>query len=350
MQVASINIFNLFGGQNPFLPLKNEKKADVSFGRYGMDGGKVQRFFDGFPCPCCGIPMLSFKKIKQPLNMPDTTPAEQIIPILEKYKNNMHPVEREVFDIMKSLAKDYPKKNLRELLDTQRENYLEILHFEQLDILRRLRFMSQFLLPEEEVALAKTLNETEQILNDKTSNEQFKRRIFVGKVKYTAENFKDKGVVKRIFKIAEEMPKASNNTAAFIVKYTEKKPATGKERTSSDIVWGLLFPSIGTIEHIRPRTKRVRHGGGKDKMSNFILECARDNNDRSCMPLYVFAKQHPDYYGGHLQLFINLAAEKIKKQGATDFVRYPQQVIKTLRKESKGRINAHIPKIDIKNA
>ena len=191
---------------------------------------------------------------------------------------------------------------------------------------------------------------TEEILNDKTSSEQFKRRIFVGKVKYAAEHFKEKGVVKHIFEIAEEMPKASNNTAAFIVKHTEKKPATGQERTSSDIVWGLLSPSLLTIEHIKVRSKNIKHGGGKDVMANFLPECARDNNERSSMRLGEFVDLHPEFYGNNLQVFMDRAAKKINEERAGNFAKYPRSVIRTLYRESNGKIKARIPRIDIKNA
>lgn len=350
MHITGISIFNSY--KNNKLPFSQSeaKKNDLSFGRYGVDGTKLQRFLEGFPCPCCGIEMLSFKDLKRPLHMPENTPSEKIIPILSKYEKSMHPIEREVFDILKSLSKEYPKKNLRQLLDTQREKYLEILHMEQKNILRRLSYVSQFLSPQEEAKLEKTIKETEKILNDKNSTEQFKRRIFVGKIKYTSMNFKEKGVVKRIFEIAEEMPKASNNTAAFIVKHTEKKPATGQERTSNDIVWGLLSPSLATIEHIRVRSKNVTNGGGKDEMRNFLIECARDNNERSSMPLDEFARLHPEYYGRKLQRHINLVAQKINETNALYFAPYPKKVLRTLRKESKGTITARTPKIDIKNA
>ena len=350
MRISDIRLFNLYKTNDFSFVHPETQNSNLSFGRYGIDGTKLQRFLEGFPCPCCGIKMLSFKDLKRPLNMPDNTPAQKIIPILARYEKSMHPVEKEVFGILKSLAKEYPQKNLRSLLDTQREKYLEILHLEQKDILRRLRNVSQFLSPKEEAKLEKTIKETEEILNDKNSTEQFKRRIFVGKIKYASMNFKEKDAVKRIFEIAEEMPKASNNTAAFIVKHTEKKPATGQERTSGDIVWGLLSPSLATIEHIKVRSKNVINGGGKDEMGNFLIECSRDNNERSCLPLYEFVQLHPEYYGKRLQRHINLVAKKINETNAEYFAQYPQKVLKTLKKESQGTISARTPKIDIKNA
>ena len=351
MQISSVNISNIYSAKKSSFASTDMQREDISFGRYGVDGGRVQKFFSGFPCPCCGIErMLDFKDIKLPLHLANTASAEKIIPILEKYEKSMHPVEREVLDILKSLAQEHPEKNLRELLDTQRAKHLEMLHLEQKDILRRLREASRFLSPEEEAKLEETLKETEEILNDKTSTEQFKRRIFVGKVKYTAEKFHDKGIVSSIFDIAEKMPRASNSISAFIVKNTEKKPSSALERTPEDIVWGLLSPSLATIEHIKVRSPNIKHGGGKDKMSNFILECSRDNNERSCMRLDEFAKLHPEYYGANLQRFIDMSAEKINRLKAKDFAKYPAKVVRTLRRESKGMVSAKVPKIDIKNA
>ena len=282
--------------------------------------------------------------------MPNDTPSAEIIPRLARFEKSMHPIEKEIFYLLKDLSKKYPQKNLRELLDTQRKTHLRLLNRQQRYILDRLHFVGQFLPKKTAQKLENVLKEAEEILDDKTCNEQFKRRVFVGKITYSAMEFAKKDIAKTIIGIAEEMPKASNNISAFIVKHTEKNPATGAQRTSQGIVYALLAPSIGSVEHIKARSKNVKRGGGKDKMSNYILECARDNNERSSMPFNEFAKMHPEFFGKHLQRYMDKVIQGINSGKLTGYDKYPRQVAKTLEKESKGLVKVNISKLNIQNA
>lgn len=348
MQINSLNFYNF--KTYPLLPKRQPYAADNFCGRIGIDGTKMQRQFANFPCPSCGIQMLTYKETKQLFNMPDNTPSAKVIPLLEKFEKSMHPVEKEVFNILKDLSKKYPKKNLRELLDTIRTPHLYHLHEEQNKILKRLNFVGYYLPEKSRKILEETLKETKEILDDKTYNEQFKRRVFVGKIKYATMDFPEEDVSAAIFKIAEEMPKASNSTSAFIVKHTEKKPSTGKERTSHDIIFALLAPSIGSIEHIKVRSKNIKDGGGKDTMSNYLLICARCNNNRSSTNFAEFLKTNPHLYGPHLRKYIDLVIQKLNEGKLKGFEKYLPAVAKTLKKESKGMLKIDISKLNIPDA
>lgn len=349
MKISGIsNSFKL----KPLINTQCTPSQSTSFdGRIGGDGYKMQRFFAHYPCPCCGIEkMLTYKDIKQIMHIAEHKPAKDVVAALCAYENSMHGVEKEIFHILRWLSQKHPDKNIRELLDTQRQRHLILLHERQNKIINRLHFVGGFLSPKSQQALEKTLVESRELLADKTCNEQFKRRVFVGKIKYLADSFPEKDIAQTIHKIAEEMPKAGNSVPAFIVKFTEKKPSTGVERTPADIIFAILSPSMGTVEHVKVRSKNIKHGGGMDKMSNYILECERDNNERSSMPFSEFIKLHPEFFGAHLQKYIDRVIQDINNGVITGFENYPAEIAKTLRKESRGKVRIDISKLNIPNA
>ena len=327
-------------------------RNEPSFGgRIGIDGTRLQRYFKNLPCPCCGIKMLNSKDMVKFIDkLEENAASAEILPKLKKFEGRLHPVEDSVLQILKDLSEKYPKKTLRQLLDLKRRYQLRVLHKEQEKIIERIRLLGYFISEKEQKRLEKTLHEAEKILKERTGTQQFKRRVFVGKIKHAVENVKEKDVAKAITLAAEEMPKASNSIPAFIVKHTEKIPSTGKQRTSKGIIYALLSPSTGTVEHIKVRSKNIEGGGGRDKMENYILECARDNNERGSIPFYEFVKMHKEAFKKNLQKYIDLVIKKINTGKYEKFNDYPVQVAKTLRRESKGILRPDISRLDIPDA
>ena len=350
MQISGIDFLNTYRPK-PFSQRTFANSSPAFQGRIGADGYRMQKSFAHYPCPCCGIEkMLTYKDIRQIMYMSEHMPAKDVINALGKYENSMHDVEKEIFHILRWLSGKYPEKNLRELLDTQRPKHLQLLHERQNKIIDRLHFIGNFLSANSQKKLEETLKESQELLSDKTCNEQFKRRVFVGKIKYLTMGFPEEDLGETICKISEEMPKANNSVPAFIVKFTEKKPATGIERSPMDIVFAILYPSMGSIEHVKVRSRNICNGGGPDKMSNYLLECARDNNERSSMPLKDFIKLHPEFYGVHLQAYMDKAIEDINSGTVVGLEKYPEEIAKTLLDESDGKIKVDISKLNPPNA
>ena len=82
-------------------------------------------------------------------------------------------------------------------------------------------------------------------------------------------------------------------------------------------------------------------------MSNYILECARDNNMRECMPFRDFVKNNPQFYGEHLQRYIDAIITRLNNGELKGFERYPLQISRTLRRQSKGKIRLDISNLKL---
>ena len=351
MRINSINYFLCNNYNNSTLKNKPENNNIIKFSgsSTGVEGSKMRKALYGITCPCCGIKMISTKDINSALKLPPDTPSKEVIPILAKYKNQLHGVEKDVFYTLKALSMDYPNLSLRQLLDMEREYSLKLLRNDENKIIERIRKIGHFISEKSMKKLEATIKEAEQFINQDGINSTFKRRVFIAKIADITKTLPEKDAAQTIFEIAHEIPRAGNSKPAFIVKYTEKKPSTGIERTSHDIIKGMLFPSIGTIEHVKIRSPKFRHGGGKNQRNNYILECQRDNNLRDSMPFIEFIKTNPQFYGENLQKYIDTIIEKLNNGKLKGFEDYPAQIARTLRYQSKGKIKIDISKLKINN-
>ena len=345
MYINSINLFNITGRYNNSC----FDNTNFSGSATGADGTKMRKALHGITCPCCGIKMLSTSDINSVLKFPPNEPSKNVIPALDKYKNQLHGVEKDIFYTLKALSVDYPDLNLRELLDMEREHSLKLLHDDENKIIGRIRKIGHFLSEDSMTKLEKTLSEAEQFINQPDLDSTFKRRVFIAKIADTTNILPEKDAAETIFDISHEIPRAGNNKAAFIVKYTEKKPSTGVERNAHDIIRGILYPSIGTIEHIKIRSPKFKHGGGKNNKSNYILECQRDNNMRDSKTFLEFVTGNPQFFGEYLQKYIDTIIDKLNNGKLKGFEDYPKQIARTLRYQSKGKIKIDISKLKPKN-
>lgn len=320
----------------------------VSFsGGTGADGKRMRKRLAGIHCPCCGIKMLTPADIKKALILPPDSPSKEVIPVLKKYSNQLHEVEKSTLQLLEVLSNKYPEKNLRELFDAVRSENLISLYKDELKIIDRIKAVGSFLSEESKKKLDATLISAEDLIINGNYDSTFKRRAFIGKIGDVVYTLCEKDAADTIFEIAHEMPRAGNNRSAFIVKFSEKNPANGLERNSHDIIKAMMMPSLGTVEHVRAKSPLVKNGGGSNEMHNYIVECSRDNNMRDCMPFREFVKKHPQFYGENIQRYIDAIIEKLNHGELKGFENYPLQISRTLRRQSKGKIKLDISALNI---
>ena len=291
--------------------------------------------------------MLSGSDVKRSLALPPHTPSAQVIPVLKRYEESLHDVEKGAFHLLEALSQEYPENNLRQLFDIVRPEHLKILQQDEQKIIDRIRTIGTYLSPASEEKLAITLNEAENFIKNDDHNSIFKRRMFIGKIGDVTTDLPEKDIGDTIFKIAHEMPRAGNSQSAFIVKYSEKNPANGVERDSHSIIQGILMPSVGTIEHVKARSPLVKKGGGANEMKNYMLECSQCNGMRNCMDFKDFVNCHPEFFGVHAQRYIDAIIERLNRGELYGFERYPLQISRTLRRQSKGKVKLDISKLNL---
>ncbi len=233
------------------------------------------------PCPCCGMEMLHPDIYTELLENPILSEcASDVIPLLQQFEYIMHPVERQVFNMFKSLAVKYPNKNFQELLLMKKDVHELALVKIQSSIFNKISFYRRILPKKTARALRKLIIKTNDIIFDPEPHKPFSRRIFIHKLKSICKNIENKKIREEIIKIARRLPRSSDEVCAFVVKNARK--------SSRIIALNLIHPSVGTFEHLQPKCMN-----GENNSLNFALECTYCNNSRHHFPLTVQIEENP---------------------------------------------------------
>ena len=281
------------------------------------------------PCMCCGMEMLHpdiyTELLENPLlslNAPD------VIKVLEPFENIMHPVERQVFNMFKSLAVKYPDKNFQQLLVMKKQVHELALVKIQSSIFNKISFYRRILPKKTARALRKLIIKTNDIIFDPEPHKPFSRRIFIHKLKQIVSHIENARIKEEIITIARRLPRSSDEVCAFVVKNARKSPKI--------IALNLVHPSVGTFEHLLPKCMR-----GQNNSLNFALECTYCNNSRHHYPIAVQIEENPympDNAQIHFEKLISLCKKNLCKK------EYVENLSITLNELSDGIID-----VDIKN-
>lgn len=233
------------------------------------------------PCLCCGMEMLHPDIYTDLLaNKLLSAPASTAIKVLEPFENIMHPVERQVFNMFKSMAQKYPDKDFQELLLMKKDVHELALVKIQSSIFNKISFYRRILPKKTARALRKLIIKTNDIIFDPEPHKPFSRRIFIHKIKSICKNIENKKIKEEIITIARRLPRSSDEVCAFVVKNARK--------SSRIIALNLVHPSVGTFEHLQPKCMK-----GENNSLNFALECTYCNNSRHHYPISVQIEENP---------------------------------------------------------
>ncbi len=313
--------------------------------------GKAIRELGDVPCPYCGTRVIQGKEISH-LNKDNLGGrSENAINLLKPFEDRMHPVEKQVFNLLEDLSTKEPNKNLRQLLDKVRPTHLEVLKQQEFDILGRMSDYSQKNMKKDDAnKVAGLVNEATDIINKQDENYIFRRRRFMEKFDNITKKMDDQESVKGLRDIAEELPRAHDNMSSFIIKFTQKDAKTKLEKTPYQIGISLVEPSVGSLEHIKPRHPQDKSKGGENIYSNYIYASKEWNVRRKNTPLDKWVTQNPEIKD-NMQKYMDAVIEKINKGQALKRCRvYPIIVAETLEKESKGLIKLDTSKLKLSKA
>ncbi len=329
---------------------KSPSVANVSFTSVDNSAiGQAVRDLGDVPCPYCGTRVINGKEISH-LNKDNLGQASRnVINLLKPFEDRMHPVEKQVFGIIKDLSKKEPEKNIRELLETVRPEHLEKVKTQELGILDKLATYTNKSVKNKQDSkkLIDLVDEATLIIEEQDANYIFRRRKFMEKLDKITVKMEDKSAAEKVKEIAEELPKAQENVSTFIVKYTQKDPKTKLEKTPYQIGIALVEPSVGSLEHIVPRHPQDNSKGGENKYSNYIYASREWNTKRKNMPLDQWVMKNPQIKE-NMQKYMDVVIDKINKGEAMKRCRvYPIIVAETLEKESKGLIKLDTSKLKL---
>lgn len=328
-------------------PLKTLSKdtLEISFGeKYcSVDNFQIKKLKD-LRCPVCGKIMLDDEEIEYFVQDISSKKGEKLVKALEKYEDEKvftkqttnekqsiyRPIKQEAVEILKKLAKVYPDKDLSDLFQIRRRYSLEKLVPLQMEILEE---YADFATKNAKTQIQK--NEINNVINEYTkqakglTKEHFSRKKFI----YSAIHvFQDKKTQNEVNEIVQKLPNSQNNVDAFFVKQTSKT------KDSESLARSLVSQTTSSAEHLEPKSK-----GGKNKISNYIADCAECNMQRSDAAFDEWIETIPNFED-NLQKYIETIQKAIDDGKLDeDYDTYPTEVIETIKTLSNGKINLKLP-------
>ena len=264
---------------------KKTKKAEITgeLPQIPLTRKELKNLFNyHIPCLCCGREMLHpdiYMSLMEKKELGGK--ASDAIKILEPFEDIMHPVERQVFNMFKSMATKYPDKDFKELLMLKKDIHELALVKIQSIIFNKISFYRRILPKKTARQLRKLMIKTNDIIFTPQPHKPFSRRIFIHKIKNIIKNIESEKLKTEILEIARRLPRSSDEVCAFVVKNARKK--------SEIIALNLIHPSVGTFEHLQPKCLN-----GMNNSLNFALECTYCNNSRHHYPISVQIEENPD--------------------------------------------------------
>lgn len=283
----------------------------------------------GVTCLCCGKKMIDVAEISRL----DTSgvfkgQSKDILKALNKFKTYMKPLEKKVYNLLCSLEKEYPEKNLAQLLGTQKNNLEAKLINKQSVIFGNIyEYATKHLSAQKMDEIGEIIQNSYNEIYSNNPTTIFGRKRFIGLIyKYTRDI--DPKHQKKLLELAETLPSSKDQFEAFIIKYSRKN--------NRDIAMRLLERSVGTIEHIKTRAD-----GGADSIYNYALECAEDNWARGCSSMIEQIKKNPSM-PQNAQKQINQIIKLINQKRTALPARYIEEIKSGLYRASGGVIDLNI--------
>lgn len=316
----------LTGLQQDIVSFKASKPEDVSPSRKPLE----ELYKYGLSCFCCGRTMIPPDDITTLKNSHVlNAKAPQAIKVLDKYRNSMHTVEREVFDTLQEESKKHPDYDFRQILQTIRPEHEARLIKTQFGIFKLIELASANINPEQKKRVKDLIEtEKEKILQ---GDNKFRRKYFVNQFKEIFANSKNTATKEHLIRLANKLPTSYENKSAFIVKYSNRNP--------EDIGIRLLSYSMCTIEHVTPQNK-----DGENHLFNYIPECMRCNSFRQDRPMIQQLEEHPEMFY-NAQTLIDRLIDFANNGKLSKW--YIIKITSRVSKESDKMLNLDISKLDM---
>lgn len=284
------------------------------------------------PCPCCGRIMITPKDFETKLTEKIlSSTSRQAINALEEFESSMHPVEKACFQQLKTFSKMAPQKSLSEILQIVRPEYIKKLNVTQFKILDQLDGLGKNLPYKSSIALAEITSSARQSLKGELDAPVFKRKPLIKQIAGLTPEIRDRAVANKLYAIVNTLPSAGSDLNSFMVKYST--------RSSREIGQMLVYPSLASKEHIRPKNP-IEKGmpKGNNFIDNYLSECIKCNGEKKRMSLVKFLKTHPEM-PKNTKNYLGVIIRLINRGDLTGYEFYPLDVSETLYTESRGRIN-----------
>lgn len=280
------------------------------------------------------------------------------IKYIKEYRDNMFPIEKEVFVFLETLSKKNPDLTLQELIRLKYPNAEQSLINHQSKVLNRISQISKALPQKEFLEIRKLIqNSYSKIFTtDPLPEDRFGRKEFISTLR--GIQIQNNKIKQKMLNVAAKLPQSSDSAHAFIVKYSQpykvvhnaKGEIVKIPRDSEEIGLRLLMPSVGTDDHIHPqkafRAEEKARQNGDTTAANLsrykvsILTSKRQNELKSDTPIDDFINKEDPNIPQYIQKQINkliYIAEKWTKYGRLKDASTLSDYILVLKKEFELR-------------
>ena len=169
--------------------------------------------------------------------------------------------------------------------------------------------------------------ETKSRLDKKEILVPFRRKSFIYDLAKIIEDYPDESVKEKLICVAQKLPTSRQNLSAYILKCSTD--------SNDKIGYRLVWPSMATIEHIKPRSV-----GGGDDLGNLGIASAIENSDRKSIDFVIQLELRPKtpiytqkVIDKLIQLYKEGIFEKIKLSP-----KYIEEYANTVFEESKHKL------------
>lgn len=271
--------------------------------------------------------------------MEKNSSIDKTIQYLEGFKQNMFANgEARVFDMLKKTNEIW---KMDPDLENEQWDFADILRSKYIGSRKRLvtqqyqvlddiiEYSKDALDKHDQKIIKKAVKDVENTIDDDT----FRINTCRTRLYETTPELHNKNAIKDIKHITMAFPNGSNSIDSFIVKNADK--------THEEIADALLEPSIGSIEHIKPRSKR-----GKSDPINYLVATRRMNSLRQALTYDEFKEYVPDL-PEKLQRYTDEIIQKTNN-GQTNVGMFLQDVKEAIYDQSSGDIDIDISELDPK--
>ncbi len=309
-----------FTGRLPKVYSSNAKNAIIGLAKQGVT------------CLCCGKKMIDPNIIaafdaKKMFN----GKTEDILNTLKQFNSYMKPLEKRVFNLLVSLNKQYPDKNLPQLLQMKTKSIESKLIDKQSQVFGEIwDYSIQNLTPQKMQELNKIFKISYDEMYGRIPKTTFSRKKFISLIyKYS----RDLGLQHqaKLLEIAEKLPSSQDQFEAFVIKYSRKN--------NRNIALRLIEKSVASIEHIKPRAE-----GGENSIYNYAIECSHDNWTRGCNSMITQIQHNPDM-PKNAQKQVNQIIRLVNAGKASVNSTYVIKLKEALYRASGGIIDLNISKL-----
>lgn len=337
---------NGFVVSNPFSGYKIDTfEPSFGMGSYCSPKNFQVKNLENLHCPACGLVMLTDKQITQYVNYVSSKRGQELHDALERYEDESvitnkpskdktgfgiyRPFKKEIVDIYKEMALEYPGYDLLELTQLQAMRCIKSLIAQQMAVVEELReYISQNFSEEDATELLKKIDGFEKQIKGE-EEEHFARRKFVSAIKAMT----DDKCAKEVDEILSKMPSSESDANSFFVKYS-------RVESPREIASQLVQRSTPTTEHLKPQAH-----GGSNSFSNYICDCEDCNSKRGITPFYDWIQTLPGFEE-RLQDYLNdvrMAIDNDKLDSKYDG--YIESIVEVLEDMSEGEIILDVPEV-----